>query len=227
MPIRPSHLALALTGALVLAACGGSATQTSGHAATSASTAGASATTATSTAAQAQAGFEGIALEPGAQLAPAGTTGTRPVHGISCGATEQLAYHIHAHLAVYVDGLPRALPGGIGIPGSADQQTAQGPIATGGRCIYWLHTHTSDGVIHVESPTKRIYTLGDFFAIWRQPLSSTRVAGASGHVSAFVDGRPWPRSPSSIPLDPHAAIQLDVGLPLIPFRGMSWSDTQL
>lgn len=220
--------ATALGCALALAACGSSSSSSS---VTSSSSAAATTTTSSSsqtpTTSQPAIGFEAVPLQTGPALAPASTTGTAKVDGITCGSSEQLAYHIHAHLAVYVDGLPRALPGGIGIPGSSTQQTAQGPIASGGRCIYWLHTHTSDGVIHVESPTQRIYRLGDFFAIWRQPLSPTRVAGASGHVSAFVDGRAWTRDPAAIPLEPHAIIQLDVGLPLVPFRGMSWSDTQL
>jgi hypothetical protein len=172
-------------------------------------------------------GFEGVQIEHGADLAPASTTGTQPVNGIECGATEQLAYHIHAHLAVYENGQPRALPGGIGIPGSQVVQTAEGPVAAGGQCIYWLHTHAPDGIIHVESPTKRIYTLGDFFGEWHQPLNANQVADAKGHVSAFVNGKPWTKDPASIPLLPHAVIQLSVGDPVVPFQPMSWAGLQL
>ena len=57
-------------------------------------------------------------LEQGAPIGSTSTTGTGRVNGISCGPTEQLAYHIHAHLLVNVNGSPRALPGGVGIPGS-------------------------------------------------------------------------------------------------------------
>jgi len=38
-----------------------------------------------------------------------------------------------------------------------------------------LHTHTPDGLIHVESPEKRDFTLGDFFAVWEKPFSSDAV----------------------------------------------------
>ncbi|MBV9195458.1 MAG: hypothetical protein JO168_15035 [Solirubrobacterales bacterium] len=147
--------------------------------------------------------------------------------GITCGPTEQLAYHIHAHLAVYADGTPTALPGGIGIPGSATVETTEGPVAAGGQCIYWLHTHAPDGVIHVESPTERVYTLGNFFDEWHQPLNARQVAGASGKVTAVVNGRPWTGTPRAIPLLPHAVIQLDVGTPGVPFQHISWSGTQL
>ncbi len=172
-------------------------------------------------------GFEGVPIEAGPDLAPASTTQTDTVHGITCGPTEQLAYHIHAHLLVYVDGSARALPGGIGIPGSQVQNSAQGPVASGGQCIYWLHTHAPDGVIHIESPTQRIYTLGDFFDEWHQPLSSTQVASARGPVTALVNGKRWTRPVRAIPLDPHAVIQLVVGKPVPAFQPLSWAATQL
>jgi hypothetical protein len=174
-----------------------------------------------------QLGFEGIPIESGSILAPASTTQTGPVDGIQCGKTEQLAYHIHAHLLVYVAGAPRALPGGVGIPGSTVIATGEGPVASGGVCIYWLHTHAPDGVIHVESPTERIYTLGNFFDEWHQPLSAHTVAGSAGAVTAWVDGRRWTGSPRTIPLKPHADIQLDVGAPKPPFQPVSWAATNL
>jgi hypothetical protein len=168
-----------------------------------------------------------VPLEQGAAIGPASTTGTGKVNGISCGPTEQLAYHIHAHLAVFDNGAQRALPGGIGIPGSIVQQTSQGPVAAGGQCIYWLHTHTSDGVIHIESPTQRIYTLGDFFDEWRQPLSANQVAGVHGKVTAYVNGKPWNHSLRGIPLIPHADIQFNIGHPAPPLVKVNWSQTGL
>jgi hypothetical protein len=225
MSARTRFLAL-LAGALILAGCGSSTSSTSKTPAGAA--ASSSATTSSTTSAPAtQIGFEGVPIEQGPLLAPASTTQTGTVHGIQCGSSEQLAYHIHTHLAVYANGASRTLPGGIGIPGSQVVPTAEGPVAAGGQCIYWLHTHAPDGVIHVESPTKRIYTLGDFFAEWHQPLSATRVADASGKVTAVVNGKPWTRSPAAIPLDPHAVIQLSVGSPTVPFKSIDWSQTQL
>jgi hypothetical protein len=215
MPIRAQLLPL-LVATLLLAGCGSSSSSSSSSSAT---TTAAGASTAL--------GFEGVPLEQGAELAPASTTQTGAVNGIQCGPTEQLVYHIHAHLAVYVNGAPRALPAGIGIPGSVAQQTAQGPVAAGGQCIYWLHTHAPDGVIHVESPTQRIYTLGDFFDEWHQPLSANRVGTASGRVTVIVNGKPWTKDPRSIPLIPHAVIQLSVGSPVAPFQSISWASTQL
>ncbi|HUO74682.1 MAG TPA: hypothetical protein VMU39_28185 [Solirubrobacteraceae bacterium] len=222
-PLIPA-IALAVVLGLVLAGCGSSSSRASSTGSASA----ASTTSTTSTgAATAQIGFENVPIEQGADIAPASSTQTGAVDGITCGPTEQLAYHIHAHLLVYVNGQPRALPGGIGIPGSVVEQSSEGPVAAGGQCIYWLHTHAPDGVIHIESPTRRIYTLGNFFDEWHQPLSATQVGTATGTVTAFVNGKAWTKSLRTIPLEPHAVIQLSVGDPVVPFKTFSWSETQL
>ena len=127
---------------------------------------------------------------------------------------------------MFDNGQARSIPGGIGIPGSQVVQTTEGPVASGGQCIYWLHTHAPDGVIHVESPTQRIYTLGDFFDEWHQPLSASQVGDVKGKVSAIVNGKPWTKSIRAIPLDPHQVIQLNVGSP-VPFETVNWSGTGL
>jgi hypothetical protein len=231
-PLIPA--ATALLCALALAACGSSNSSSSSGAGTSAASGtssaagtGTSGATGTSSASQPAIGFEGVPLQTGPALAPASTTGTGKVDGISCGASEQLVYHIHAHLAVFKNGQPYTLPAGVGIPGSQAEPSPQGPIASGGSCIYWLHTHTTDGVIHIESPSKAIYTLGNFFDEWHQPLSETQVAGLSGKVTAFVNGKPWKKSPRDIPLLPHADIQLEIGEPSPPIVSIDWSQTQL
>lgn len=209
---------------LVLAACGSSSSSSSSSSSAAANQSSTPGVTPSSS--SAQVGFEGVPIEQGSDLATAGTTQTGTVDGITCGPTEQLAYHIHAHLAVYDNGTPAALPGGIGIPGSQVVQSSEGPVANGGRCIYWLHTHAPDGIIHVESPTQRIYTLGNFFDIWHQPLSGDQVATAKGKVTAIVNGKPWTGNPRDIPINPHAVIQLNVGASA-PFHPMSWAGLQL
>ncbi len=173
-------------------------------------------------------GPERMPLESGPALAPASSTapGTT-VDGIRCAPVEQLAYHIHARLQVYVSGGSRSLPGAIGLLRPVATPTPAGPFYGAAQCYYWLHTHASDGVIHVESPTARIYTLGNFFDEWRQPLSADQVAGAKGRVTAFVNGQSWTKSPRQIPLLPHAVIQLDVGSPVVPFSTVSWAGTVL
>jgi hypothetical protein len=128
---------------------------------------------------------------------------------------------------VYVNGQPRALPAAIGLLGPVSQQTPYGKFYGAQQCYYWLHTHATDGVIHVESPTQRVYTLGNFFDEWRQPLSRTQVASDKGKVTAFLNGKRWTQDPRAIPLVPHASIDLDIGTPVVAPRVISWAGTNL
>jgi hypothetical protein len=226
--MRPK-LALALLPVLALAACGGSSSSSSSSpASTSSAAASASSATGPPSPSLGTTGPEGILLEHGPVLAPASSTNpSGTVDGIQCAPIEQLAYHVHAHLQVYVDGQPRSLPAGIGIPGAVAQQTPQGSFVGNGRCFYWMHTHTTDGIIHIESPTAQIYSLGTFFDIWGQRLSSHQVGGATGSVTAYLNGRRWTKDPRAIPLEAHFVIQLDVGKPVVPYVKVSFGNSGL
>jgi hypothetical protein len=173
-------------------------------------------------------GPENIPLEVGRPLAPASTASTgATVDGIQCTASEQVAYHVHTHLTVYVDGTLRPLPAGIGIVSPVAQQTADGPFYEATECYYWLHVHAQDGVIHVESPTLRTYSLGQFFDIWRQPLSRHQVGTAEGKLKVFVNGRLYQGNPRNVSLGPHEDIQIDVGSPVVSPKSVDWSGTGL
>jgi hypothetical protein len=68
------------------------------------------------------------------------------------------------------------------------QQSVEGPFVVGGAGFFWLHTHDTSRVIHIESPAVRRYTLGEFFDLWGQPLGPEQVGLALGPVTALVDG---------------------------------------
>ena len=63
------------------------------------------------------------------------------------------------------------------------------PFVEDGSCFFWLHTHTEDGVVHIESPVRRTFTLGDFFGIWQIPLSSSQVGPAAMRDDSGASGR--------------------------------------
>jgi hypothetical protein len=127
-----------------------------------------------------------------------------PVNGISCDAMEGSRIHIHQHLVILDHGKPVEIPADVGRPQSA-------------RCLYWLHTHTPDGIIHIEAPASRSFTLGDFFAIWGQPLSRTQAAFATGTrkvpLKVWVDGKLYLGDPQKIVLAAHTDITIEAGPP--------------
>lgn len=171
------------------------------------------------------AGPEGPPVEAGANLAPSASISPGgQIDGIQCQPSEQVLFHIHARLTIFVRGRSMRVPYGIGISSPQTQGTPGGAFVAAGQCFSWLHTHAADGIVHIESPVQRTYTLGNFFDIWHQPLSRTRVGPATGHVTALLNGKVWTGNPRSIPLDAHAQIQLEVGRPLVaPVHISNWN----
>jgi len=148
-------------------------------------------------------------FEPGDT--PRGGNG-QPVDGIEGSSREMLKVHVHAHLALIHKGEQIAIPYGIGIV--KPFQVNNGFVGMG-QGIYWLHTHDATGIIHVESPDDRRYTLGNFFDIWGQALTIHEVAGLKGVVRAFVDGQPYSGDPRGIVLGAHTQITLEVSAPFV------------
>jgi hypothetical protein len=161
-------------------------------------------------------GPEGVPIPSAPPLTGTATKATgQKVDGIGCDTSEQVLFHIHSHLTLFVNGQARQVPAGIGIPDAKAQSTPQGPFISSGKCFYWLHTHAADGIIHTESPIHRTYTLGNLFDEWGQPLSQDQVGPEKGHVTALYNGKVYQGNPRDIPLNAHAQIQLEVGTPLV------------
>ena len=132
--------------------------------------------------------------------APAGQT----VDGIRCDQMEGSVLHIHQHLAIFDHGKAVAVPEDVGRP-------------IVGQCLYWLHTHTPDGIVHIEAPGFHTFTLSNFFDIWGQPLTKTNVAGAkpkkNERVVVWVDGSRYGGDPRKIELTQHLDVTIEVGPP--------------
>jgi hypothetical protein len=170
-------------------------------------------------------GPEVVPIPSGPRLATLANAATgQTVDGIQCQTTEKTVTHVHTHLTVFVNGQARVIPYGIGIPGAQAQATPDGAFVSTGSCFYWLHAHANDGVIHIESPsTSDSFTLGQFFDIWGQPLSTTQVGPAQGTVTAFFNGKLYKGDPRNLPLGNHYQIQLDVGTPIVaPVNITNW-----
>lgn len=176
-------------------------------------------------------GPEGVEVRHVPTLAAASSTlKGQPVAGVTCQtqAGEVVKYHIHSYVRVYVNGAERRLPAGIGITRPALlEHSSAGPFYDVGLydCLYWVHTHAYDGIVHVEAPTKGTFTLGQLFAVWNQPLSAHRVGPATGPVVVFENGRRMPGDPRSVPILAHSVIQLDVGGPVVAFQPFAYKVT--
>ncbi len=130
--------------------------------------------------------------------------------GVQCQGSEQTAVHYHAHLVLIVAGTTSSVPANIGI----DEAHS---------CLYWLHTHATDGIIHIEGPksvAKRKFTLGDFFDIWSKPLDEHHLGATTirddQKLTMFVDGKPYSGDPRKIVLAAHTLVTLEVTPPELP-----------
>ena len=104
---------------------------------------------------------------------------------------ESFETHIHTQLVVKVNGTTMEVPAAIAIDQDANRIAA-------------LHTHDTDGLIHVESPVKNAkYTLDQFLTVWGMP------ADAPGRCAFFKAAAPCTLTVTSQALGP---VGLDVTL---------------
>ncbi len=136
------------------------------------------------------------------------------IDGIRCDVSEGAVQHIHTHLQLFDRGRAAGVPEQIGIPAGAG-------------CLYWVHTHSNDGIIHIEAPVARTFNLGQFFDIWDTSLSRTQADGVrarrGGTLRVTVNGRLWTRDPRSIPLRDHEEIVIQNGPPYVSGHRADWS----
>lgn len=121
----------------------------------------------------------------------------------------QVVLHTHTHVAIVIDGRQIEIPADIGIAPN---------------CHRPVHTHSSDGIIHVESPYHYQYTLGDFFNVWGQPFGNDRLlkytVDESHALTLFVNGERYVGDYAKIPLKDKQDMLIAYGIPikLPPFQ---------
>jgi hypothetical protein len=131
------------------------------------------------------------------------TPEVQAISGVECHSMETTNYHVHAHLDVFVDGQKHEVPSQVGILSSP-------------HCFYWLHTHDTTGVIHVEAPQQKEFLLGQFMDIWSQTHSSSKsffdsVAGKP--IKAYLNGTEVQGDYRNIELKSRQQIVLAYGNP--------------
>jgi hypothetical protein len=137
-----------------------------------------------------------------------------PIENVSCDSLEHSDFHIHAHVTIYIDGNKVPIPAQVG-------------IAPDGSCLYWLHTHSSDGVIHIEAPNGFSITLKNFLDIWEQrfqQLGYPSQLDPSGGWQVYVNGKPFTGDLHTIPLQSHTLITLAYNSPSVqPDTNFNWN----
>ncbi len=144
-----------------------------------------------------------------------------PVDNIPCDQLEHSDEHVHQHLSIYINGSQVQIPANIGIVTSPSDPT-------NATCFYWIHTHTSDGFIHVEAPSNKLLTLGNFIHIWGQQFSQLQFPSELDQTNgwqAYIDGKPYKGDFHDIVLSSHQIITLAFQSPNIkPDTVINWGD---
>jgi hypothetical protein len=129
----------------------------------------------------------------------AGLTDRLAPLGLNALGAEGTVLHIHQHLDLYVSGKHVTLPALIGIYDNS--------------YLTEVHVHDNSGVIHVESPTNRTFTLGQLFGEWGVKLTASCVGSYCGHLKWWVNGKPMTGNPAALNLKAHQEIAIAAGPP--------------
>ena len=200
-----------ITALVVLTGCGGGSSGSNGGGKPSSQPSGSSPTTYRSPPPSLPASPVELSTAKPPWPAPATLTAGDPrgVYPTAAGlpyAEEMLSVHYHSHLDVIADGAHVVVPGGIGFVGTPpDHYRALAP----------LHTHSQDGIIHIENSVPATFVLGQFFIEWGVRLTSSCVGGlCSGNgkeLAFFVDGKRFTGDPTRIVLKKHEEIAILYG----------------
>jgi hypothetical protein len=155
------------------------------------------------------AGAAGAARLPGLQTGPYPWPAERfllgprlTALGLPLLTEEGQVIHTHQHLDIYVRRTHVPVAAGIGF----DAQL---------RFLSPLHTHDATGVIHVESPTVRTFTLGQFFGVWGVRFDERCIGGycnrEANRLRVYVNGTQWRRDPTKIRLWEHQELVVTYG----------------
>jgi hypothetical protein len=131
-----------------------------------------------------------------------------PSLGLNSLSQEALAFHIHQHLDVFVNGTKVTVPQAIGF--GIDPSTGKATFITE------LHTHNTLGIIHVESAQHLNYQLKQFFGEWGVRLTSKCLGsfkGSCDNLQWWLNGVRQTGSPANLILKNHEEIVISVGPP--------------
>jgi len=120
-------------------------------------------------------------------------------------AKEGLVLHTHQHIDIFIRGRAVEVPAQIGIVTSPSVLFAP------------IHTHDATGIIHVESPIVRDFSLGEFFDAWGVRFTSSCIGGycnsGNERLQVFANGQVVTFDPRRLQLIAHEEIVVTFGTP--------------
>ncbi len=100
-------------------------------------------------------------------------------------------------------------------------------IAPDRSCFYWLHTHAKDGIIHIEAPSGRSFTFGNFLDIWAERFPQLGYPSELDQTEGwqvYINGKPFTGDFHTIPLKAHTLITLAFNSPRVrPDTSYNWN----
>jgi hypothetical protein len=137
---------------------------------------------------------------------PADATPYIAAAGLTALPQETLAVHYHAHVDVIINGKTMSIPPELGYLFNAKKQ----PTA-----LTSLHTHDTSGILHIESPVNKKFSLGQAFVEWGVRLTQSCIGGyctgGTQVFKVFIDGKQYTGNPQDIVLGAHQEIALWYG----------------
>ncbi|MGN6388057.1 MAG: hypothetical protein ACTHL1_00970 [Burkholderiaceae bacterium] len=134
--------------------------------------------------------------------------------------------YAYSHLNIYLDGQQQSIPQDIGW---VDPDAALPAGSVSFSCVYPVHTDDMSGKIRIDTTNNATFTLGQFFQIWGQPLTSSNVAGLTGKpVAVWVNDNgtlsQYTGDPAQLQLTPGRDISIVVGTPPAEIANYAWND---
>lgn len=115
------------------------------------------------------------------------------IDDIRCDKAPSYDFNINAHLDIFVEGKPQEIPSGIGIINNT--------------CKYWIYTQDTTGIIHVDAPEEKQFTISQFFDIWK----ATTIHPPVGNPTIYINGQKTSSDLNSTAIKSHDEIVIIYG----------------
>ncbi len=142
------------------------------------------------------------------------------IEGLDCIYPSPIDYHVHSHLSIFMDGEQIAVPGHVGIV----------ELSPTTECHYPIHTHDASGMIHLHGTVPTVFTLGQLFTLWGQPLQRDDIAGFVGlpavvYIADEGDtvAHEYTGDLAALEFASHRQITIQIGTPITEIPQYTWT----